>query len=849
MAEQDTKQHMPGVREGETHSTNMDHVSPNNEFTQEKTDITLNIQHSDGKIFKKDSASSSASTKRHAENNNSDEGMEQGDIKNCDSGEEKRAPLKEPSASSNEANLLTAEDNSTLTESHGDPNRATPRNERLTAIEDHTGDEKAPKTTTPPTVDDREDKAEGVNAKVNEEVTGTDRTDTEAGEEEDHTERKKAPKTTSPPTVDDGEYEQTDGPSAIVDEETTGIDDADNEANEDCDSGEEKMTPLKEPSASSNEANLLTAEDNSTLTESHGDPNRATPRNERLTAIEDHTGDEKAPKTTTPPTVDDREDKAEGVNAKVNEEVTGTDRTDTEAGEEEDHTERKKAPKTTSPPTVDDGEYEQTDGPSAIVDEETTGIDDADNEANEDCDSGEEKMTPLKEPSASSNEANLLTAEDNSTLTESHGDPNRATPRNERLTAIGEDHTGDEKAPKTTTPPTVDDREDKAEGVNAKVNEEVTGTDRTDTEAGEEEDHTERKKAPKTTSPPTVDDGEYEQTDGPSATVDEETTGIDDADNEDNEDAGNDPDIQKSTTPPQISLPCKEEEKYKCRSDIENIGPVTQQTTEPALPVVAGSLGGSKRWLLAVGIAGMVIAVLAKYFFSPESPPQKDDMQQINIFLKQMDKLNTRFPNQRVELWNRSKIHLLRHLQTAQPTEPVSLILTAGVRAEQTLHCLAQGLASAFSSAHNASVLHIDGASKASQDSDQVKLDIDSKLQGAFEGDKPVAVIHRFEELPPGSTLIFYRYCDHENAAYKKTFLIFTVLLGEEEEIPVNSRLSTVEEMVDDHLQKKFLSHGHPVSFDRMDLDKYGGLWSRISHLILPVTAEERMEHEGCLGI
>lgn len=256
---------------------------------------------------------------------------------------------------------------------------------------------------------------------------------------------------------------------------------------------------------------------------------------------------------------------------------------------------------------------------------------------------------------------------------------------------------------------------------------------------------------------------------------------------------------------------------------------------------------GSGRYLIALGIV-VVVAILVQHLLPPESPPQKNDMQQIDIFLKQMDKLKTRFPNQRAEVWNRSKIHLLRHLQTAQPTEPVSLILTAGIRAERTLRCLAQGLASAFSTSLNASVLHIDGVSKARQDSDQVKLDIDSKLQGAFEGDKPVAVIHRFEELPPGSTLIFYRYCDHENAAYKKTCLIFTVLLGEEEEIPAKSHLSAVEEMVDDHLQRKFISEGRPVSFDRMDRDKYGGLWSRISHLILPVTAEERMEQEGCKG-
>ncbi|XP_063323265.1 torsin-1A-interacting protein 2-like isoform X7 [Pelmatolapia mariae] len=286
-------------------------------------------------------------------------------------------------------------------------------------------------------------------------------------------------------------------------------------------------------------------------------------------------------------------------------------------------------------------------------------------------------------------------------------------------------------------------------------------------------------------------------------------------------------------------------------NDVENIGPTTPEASQTEEPQVTS---GSGKFWLAVAIIMAIIAFGLQHFLQPESPPQTNDVRQIDVFLRQLEKVKTRFPNQRAELWNRSRIHLKRHLQTPQPTEPVSLILTAGLRAEKTLNCLARDLASAYSSARNASVLHIDGASKASQDSDQVKLDIDRKLQGAFEGDKPVAVIHRFEELPPGSTLIFYRYCDHENAVYKNTFLIFTVLLGEEDEIPAKISLCAVEEMVDDHLQKKFLTHGHPVSFDSTVhhifpgpyLDKYGGLWSRISHLILPVAAEERIELEGC---
>ncbi|XP_068447579.1 torsin-1A-interacting protein 2-like [Clinocottus analis] len=215
------------------------------------------------------------------------------------------------------------------------------------------------------------------------------------------------------------------------------------------------------------------------------------------------------------------------------------------------------------------------------------------------------------------------------------------------------------------------------------------------------------------------------------------------------------------------------------------------------------------------------------------------------IFADHLSLLETQFPSQRPELWRMSKIHLEKHLQTAQPTQPVSLIFTAGHRAKRTLHCLAQRLASSFSSALNASILHIDGASKASQDSDEVKLDIDSQLRAAFEGNQPVAVIHRFEELPPGSTLIFYRYCDHENAAYKQVFLLFTVLLPQEEVTGIQS-LKDLEEMVHDYVEERLVYSRNQIGFYDMDIDKFGGLWSRISHLILPVVSEKDVEQNGC---
>ncbi|XP_028818971.1 torsin-1A-interacting protein 2-like isoform X2 [Denticeps clupeoides] len=282
----------------------------------------------------------------------------------------------------------------------------------------------------------------------------------------------------------------------------------------------------------------------------------------------------------------------------------------------------------------------------------------------------------------------------------------------------------------------------------------------------------------------------------------------------------------------------EEEERNIIRSGEGDHTPASDLSSAAPLNVPLG-------WMTAAALVGL-LGILLLQILSSAPAVEEVTLSQVEVFKKEMQKVQSLFPNQERELWRRSKIHLQRHLQTAKPTEPVSLILVAGRGGETTLRCLASHLASAFSSALNSSVLQVDGASKAGMNSDEVKLELDGALRDAFGGKKLAAVIHRLEELPAGSTLIFYRYCDHENAAYKQAFLAFTVLLERGEELLSGASLGLVEEMVQDQLHHKFLSSDQPATFNRMDVDKLSGLWSRISHLILPVKAEEHMELHGC---
>ncbi|KAF6726387.1 Torsin-1A-interacting protein 1 [Oryzias melastigma] len=242
--------------------------------------------------------------------------------------------------------------------------------------------------------------------------------------------------------------------------------------------------------------------------------------------------------------------------------------------------------------------------------------------------------------------------------------------------------------------------------------------------------------------------------------------------------------------------------------------------------------GQSQELCSATLLAYKILPALQRTAGGGEAPSRA---QRLGTFSDQLSRLQAEFPSQRPDLWKRSKVHLEKHLKTGQPSEPVSMILAAGADAERTLLCLARGFAASFSSALNASFLLIDGARKAGQDSDVVKLDIDNQLRAAFEGDQPAG----------GSTIIFYRYCDHENAAYKRVFLLFTVLLPRRELSPELS-LKEVEEAVQTFVQDKLVGSGGQTAFDKMDIDKFGGLWSRISHLVLPVASEAASEQHGC---
>ncbi|XP_041064387.1 torsin-1A-interacting protein 1-like isoform X2 [Carcharodon carcharias] len=268
-----------------------------------------------------------------------------------------------------------------------------------------------------------------------------------------------------------------------------------------------------------------------------------------------------------------------------------------------------------------------------------------------------------------------------------------------------------------------------------------------------------------------------------------------------------------------------------------------EQSAQFIRPSVAGS---NFFWKLVIPIIGLIAVLSACVFclWISKVTDQQILKEREELLLGKWKEMETMFPNQQKELWARSSILLKKHVGTAVHTQPVILMFAAAQDAHGTMQCLARRVGETYASVFNSNTLEINGSDMKSWNSDAAKLELDKRLSSAFQEGRKAAIIHHFQDFPPPSTLLFYKYCDHEHAAFKDVSLLITVLLDKPTLKP-DLPLKDLEETVQDFLKKLFCSN-ELQAFNVMDADKLGGLWSRIAHLVLPVRVEREIEDGDC---
>ena len=144
------------------------------------------------------------------------------------------------------------------------------------------------------------------------------------------------------------------------------------------------------------------------------------------------------------------------------------------------------------------------------------------------------------------------------------------------------------------------------------------------------------------------------------------------------------------------------------------------------------------------------------------------------------------------------------------------------------MDCLATKLAEKLDPKRKGNLATIDGNQEKGNSADKTKEKMDEILEEKFKAGHRVALIHHLELLPPSSPLLFYSYCDDQNAPYKHVTIIFTVNLPDEPSSSLSPK--EAEGIVEEYLANEVWS--------KVDKDAVSALLSRIATTVALMNGE-----------
>ena len=225
-------------------------------------------------------------------------------------------------------------------------------------------------------------------------------------------------------------------------------------------------------------------------------------------------------------------------------------------------------------------------------------------------------------------------------------------------------------------------------------------------------------------------------------------------------------------------------------------------------------------------LAGVCIFVAIS--LAPPEPEMKTDFDFVKIFENKITELQSSFTNQTDRFWRLLKNRGMAHLRNTNPPQPLVLLLAAPPAAHDVVDCLATKLAQVLDPKHKRALAMIDGTEEKRYQGDKAKKKMDNLLIKKFKEGHRAALVHHLELLPPPSPLLFYSYCDDQNAPHKHVAIIFTVHLPAEPDPSLSPKEAegTVE---------KYLSN---QVWGREDQDAVAALLSRIADTVALMNGE-----------
>ncbi|XP_068689338.1 torsin-1A-interacting protein 1-like [Montipora foliosa] len=230
---------------------------------------------------------------------------------------------------------------------------------------------------------------------------------------------------------------------------------------------------------------------------------------------------------------------------------------------------------------------------------------------------------------------------------------------------------------------------------------------------------------------------------------------------------------------PRASQVCSEKESHITKDSKPDARP-------GQLPSEAERLSDIYKGVAFLVLATLVLAIA--FFIGPPQPEVKNDLDFVKIFESKLSILQSSFTNQTDRFWRILKNRGLAHLRSLEPRQPLVLLLAAPPSAHDVVNCLATKLAELLDPRNKRNLAQVDGFKEKSNLGEEVKKAMDDLLEKKFKKGHRAALIQHLELLPPPSPLLFYSYCDDQNAPHKQVAIIFTVHLPKEPDLSLSAK-------------------------------------------------------------